>query len=77
MFVWKDTDRAPTKIAVHLPTTGDQFYYFRKQIALDLLKHDIASVIPMLPYYGPRKPPSSTRTSSRRWRRWSRRRAPA
>ena len=57
MFVWKDTDRAPTKIAVHLPTTGDQFYYFRKQIALDLLKHDIASVIPMLPYYGPRKPP--------------------
>ena len=39
-----------------LPTTGDQFYYFRKQIALDLLKHDIASVILMFPYYSARKP---------------------
>ena len=61
LFVWRDGEDglpppAPRKIAVHLPTTGDQFYYFRKQIALDLLKHDIASVILMFPYYSSRKP---------------------
>ena len=61
LFVWRDGEDgspppAPRKIAVHLPTTGDQFYYFRKQIALDLLKHDIASVILMFPYYSARKP---------------------
>jgi hypothetical protein len=61
LFVWRvGTDGSPTppptKIAVHLPTTGDQFYWFRKQIALDLLKHDIASVILMFPYYSTRKP---------------------
>ena len=59
--MWRDGEDglpppAPRKIAVHLPTTGDQFYYFRKQIALDLLKHDIASVILMFPYYSARKP---------------------
>ncbi len=61
LFVWRDGEDGsppppPRKIAVHLPTTGDQFYYFRKQIALDLLKHDIASVILMFPYYSSRKP---------------------
>ena len=61
LFVWRDGEDGsppppPRKIAVHLPTTGDQFYYFRKQIALDLLKHDIASVILMFPYYSARKP---------------------
>ena len=34
----------------------DAFYWFRKQIALDLLSHEIATVIPMFPYYGKRKP---------------------
>lgn len=56
LFVWRDSPSPPRKIAVHLPTTGDQFYYFRKQIALELLKHDIASVILMWPYYNARKP---------------------
>ena len=56
LFVWRDSPTPPRKIAVHLPTTGDQFYYFRKQIALELLKHDIASVILMWPYYNARKP---------------------
>jgi hypothetical protein len=61
LFVWKEaTDGSPPpnpkRIAIHLPTTGDQYYWYRKQIALDLLKHDIASCILMFPYYGPRKP---------------------
>ena len=63
LFVWREAEDPsssppppPRKIAVHLPTTGDQFYYFRKQIALELLKHDIASVILMFPYYSARKP---------------------
>ena len=29
---------------------------YRKQIALELLRHDIASVILMFPYYAARKP---------------------
>jgi hypothetical protein len=27
---------------------GDQYYWYRKQIALELLKHDVASVILMV-----------------------------
>ena len=57
LFVWRTGDDPPDKIAVHLPTTGDQFYFYRKQIALELLKNDIASVILMFPYYAARKPP--------------------
>ena len=57
LFVWRTGDTPPDKIAVHLPTTGDQFYWYRKQIALELLKHDVASVILQFPYYAARKPP--------------------
>ena len=69
--MWRDGEDglpppAPRKIAVHFPTTGDQFYYFRKQIALDLLKHDIASVILMFPYYPRGNRRRSSRTCCRR-----------
>ena len=57
MYVWKTGGVVPPrKICIMLPTTGDAFYWFRKQIALDLLSHEIATVIPMFPYYGKRKP---------------------
>lgn len=56
LFVWRTGDAPPDKIAIHLPVTGDQYYWYRKQIALELLKHDVASVILMFPYYAARKP---------------------
>ena len=56
LYVWRTGGVPPSRLAIILPTTGDAFFWFRKQIALDLLTHDIASVIPMIPFYGKRKP---------------------
>ena len=56
LFIWRTGKKPPSKIAIHLPTTGDQYFWYRKQLAKDLLKHDVASCIPMFPYYGKRKP---------------------
>ena len=63
LFIWRTGKKPPSKIAIHLPTTGDQYFWYRKQLAKDLLKHDVASCIPMFPYYGKRKPPRAVLTS--------------
>lgn len=49
--------RAPRAVAFHFPCTGDEgFEYRREQVAKDLLSRGIASVLPMIPYYGYRRP---------------------
>lgn len=49
--------REPRAIAFHFPCTGDEgFEYRREQVAKDLLKRGITSVLPMIPYYGFRRP---------------------
>jgi len=48
---------SPQAFAFHLPCTGDEgFEYRREQVAKGLLHRRIASIIPMIPYYGHRRP---------------------
>ncbi|PAV72777.1 hypothetical protein WR25_15284 [Diploscapter pachys] len=48
-------------LCVLLPATGDQTILLReKQIARPLLQHGIATILPEIPFYGNRKPPTQT-----------------
>ena len=54
--------RSPRALAFHFPCTGDEgFEYRRDQVALNLLDRGIASVLPMIPYYGYRRPKDQDR----------------
>jgi len=48
--------RERRKVAVLLPCTGDQYEWFRRGIAEELLAEGIECVVPTIAYYGCRKP---------------------
>jgi hypothetical protein len=44
-------------VVVILPGTGDAFYMLRRMLyGIPLASHGFATILPMCPYYGPRKP---------------------
>jgi len=54
--------RTPQAVAFHFPCTGDEgFEYRRDQVAKNLLSRGVASVLPMIPYYGFRRPKGQDR----------------
>ena len=54
--------RSPRALTFHFPCTGDEgFEYRRDQVAINLLDRGIASVLPMIPYYGYRRPKDQDR----------------
>jgi len=47
-----------SRVAIHFPTTGDQWYWYRRRVAKQLAQRGVSSLILMFPLYGERRPKS-------------------
>lgn len=53
-------EQSPHRLAIQLPGTGDQWYWYRNSIAKQLAKKGVASILLTFPLYGARRPKHQT-----------------